>query len=213
MDRKDRLAIIFDFGNVLLDWDPRYLYRKIFQGDDEAMERFLEEIRFFEWNQLQDEGRPFNEAVAELSARFPAYAEYIRAYDERYPESLSGPIWGTVEILKSLKEAGYALYGLSNWAVEKFLLVRPNYPFFDWFQDIILSGEVKLLKPDPRIFTLTLSRLGRQAQECLLIDDSQANIASAQTLGFQVIHFRSPEQLRSELERMGLLEKNGVVRG
>jgi 2-haloacid dehalogenase len=209
METDTRPAVIFDFGNVLLDWDPRYLYRKFFPGEEERIDRFLEEVRFYEWNHLQDAGRPFGEAVAELSGQFPAYEVYIRAYDEHYPESISGPIPGTVEILKSLRKAGYALYGLSNWSLEKFRLVRGRYEFFDWFEEIVLSGEVKLAKPDPRIFALTLERLGRRAGECLLIDDSAANIAAARGLGFQTVQFRSPEQLGAELERMGLLSRNG----
>ncbi len=208
MERDSRPAVIFDFGNVLLDWNPRYLYRKLL-ADEAKIERFLKEVDFYAWNQLQDEGRPFAEAVAELSGRFPAYSDLIRAYDERYPESISGPIWGTVEILRALKTEGYELYALSNWALEKFRLMRERYEFFGWFKEIVLSGEVRLIKPDPRIFTLTLERIGRPADECLLIDDSADNIATAQALGFRTIHFHSPEQLGAELQRMGLLSKNG----
>lgn len=207
-DTPDPPAVIFDFGNVLLDWDPRYLYRKLF-SDDAAIDRFLEEIHFHEWNVLQDAGRPFAEAVAELSTRFPTYAEYIQAYDERYPETISGPIWGTVEILKTLRLNGYPLFGLSNWSVEKFLIMRDRYEFFGWFQDIILSGEVRLAKPDPRIFKVALERIGRPAGECLLIDDTPANIQVADSLGFRTIHFRSPDQLRTELKDLGLLSANG----
>lgn len=199
-------AIIFDFGGVLVDWNPRYLYSKFFDGNEEGLQRFLDEIGFAEWNLQQDKGRPFAEGVAELSSRFPQYAELIQAYDQRWEESISGPIQPTVEILCELKEAGYPLYGLSNWSGEKFKLVRQDYEFFDWFEDILVSGEVNLAKPDERIFNLMLGRIERPAGECLLVDDSAANIRAAAHLGFQTIHFRSPEQLREELVQKGYLE-------
>jgi 2-haloacid dehalogenase len=199
-------ALIFDFGGVLVDWNPRYLYEKFFDGDERGMQRFLDEIGFAEWNLQQDKGRPFAEAVAELSGRFPQYAELIRAYDLRWEESISGPIQPTVEILGELKQAGYPLYGLSNWSEEKFRLVRPKYEFFDWFEAILVSGEVRLVKPDEPIFNLMLERIGRRAEECLLVDDSAANIQAAARLGFRTIHFQSPEQLRRELQGMGYLD-------
>jgi 2-haloacid dehalogenase len=198
-------AIIFDFGGVLLDWDPRYLYRKFFNGNHEAMERFLADIGFMEWNLQQDKGRPFAVAVAELSAQFPHYADLIRAYDERWEESIAGPIQPTVDILYALKQAGYRLYGLSNWSVETFRRTRNKYAFFDWFEDIVVSGEVRLVKPDPRIYRLTLDRIGRTAQECLFIDDSEANVAVADRLGFKSIRYESPGQLKVELQRLGVL--------
>jgi len=199
------LALVFDFGGVLINWDPRFLYRKLFNGDEEAMERFLAEIHFMEWNQNQDAGRPFAEAVAEHCQRYPAYCNLIRAYDERYLESLTEPIWPTVEILRLVKQAGYPLYALSNWPQEKFVLVRPKYEFFDWFDDMVISGAVGLAKPDPKIFHLLLERMGRPASECLIIDDSEKNIAVARQLGFQTIHHQSPEKLRQELVRLGIL--------
>jgi len=199
-------AIVFDFGGVLMDWNPRYLYRKLFPGDEAGMERFLAEVGFSEWNQLQDAGRPFSVAVAELCARHPQYCELIRAYDQRYPESLSGAIPESVEILRRLKAHGYPLYGLSNWPAEKFELVRPDYEFFSWFDSIVISGAVGVAKPDRRIFELLLAQAGRTAGECLLIDDSALNIAAAQNLGFQTIHFHSSAQLAEELSRRGLLK-------
>jgi len=199
-------AIVFDFGGVLLDWDPRYLYRKVFAGDLEAMDRFLTEIDFYNWNLQQDQGRPFADAVAELSRQYPHYAPLIQVYDERWEESIGGPIQPTIEILRSLKQAGLPLYGLSNWSAEKFRFFRPKYEFFSWFDDILVSGEVKMVKPDPRIFAVFLERIGRSAAECLLIDDSQANLTAAARLGFKTIHFKSPEQLEAELKQLGLLD-------
>jgi 2-haloacid dehalogenase len=199
-----KLAIVFDFGKVLIDWDPRYLYCKLFNGDEQAVEGFLKEIDFFEWNRQHDAGRPFEETIPELCRRFPHYCEYIWAYHLRYEESITGPVWPTVEILRGLKETGYPLYGLTNWPADKYRLMSPNYEFFNWFDDIVVSGEVMMAKPDPRIYALLLERIGRQASECLFIDDSAANIAIARQLGFQTIHFESADQLKTELSRIGL---------
>jgi 2-haloacid dehalogenase len=199
-------ALIFDFGGVLIDWNPRYLYRKIF-ADEQVMENFLAEIGFFEWNKLQDAGRPFSVAVADLCARHPQHCELIRLYDERYEESLGGPIPDSVEILRRLHHAGCHLYGLSNWPQEKFQLVRYKYEFFSWFTELFISGELGLAKPDPRLFYLVLERIDRPAEECLLIDDSARNIAAAQSLGFRTIYFLSPLQLESELLELGILQK------
>jgi 2-haloacid dehalogenase len=199
MDLNKSLTIVFDFGNVLVDWDPRYLYRKLFPDNEAAMELFLEEVDFIGWNQQQDEGRTFAEGVADLCDRFPDYCDLIRAYDERWEESLGGPIWQTVKVLRRLKQAGYPLYGLSNWSGEKFRLVCDQYHFFGWFEDIVLSGDVRLAKPDERIFQLLLDRIEKTAGECLLIDDSLENIMAARDLGFEIIHFTSAEQLEAEL--------------
>ncbi|MEW5974165.1 MAG: HAD family phosphatase [Acidobacteriota bacterium] len=198
-------AIVFDFGGVVIDWDPRYLFRKLFDGNANAVEPFLTEIGFVEWNHKQDEGRPFAVAVNELCRRFPQHADRIRAYDQRWLESIGGPIEGTIQILRSLKDAGYVLLGLTNWSGEKFPLVRSRYPFFDWFDTIVVSGEEGLAKPDPQIFQLLLQRSNRQAGECLFIDDSETNVAVARQLGFHAIRFQSSPQLRLELEGLGLL--------
>ena len=197
-------ALVFDFGGVLIDWNPRYLYRKVFNNDENSVERFLNEVGFFEWNHLQDAGRPFSEAVADLCTRYPQHCDLIHLYDERYEESISGPIPGTVEILQKLHEGGFRLYGLSNWPAQKFQVVRRKYDFFSWFDAIIISGEVRVAKPDPRIFYLLLDQIARPAAECLLIDDSKANIQTAQSLGFHTILFQSPQQFQEQLNRLGI---------
>jgi 2-haloacid dehalogenase len=198
-------AIFFDFGNVLLEWDPRYVYRRYFPDDEAAMERFLQEVNFMEWNSLQDKGRPFKEGVAVLSQEFPHYSELIHAYHENWNDSIGGSLDGTVEIMKRLKQAGYALYGLSNWSAETFPLVRNKFVFFDLLDDIILSGEVGQIKPYPEIYEIALERIGRPASECLFIDDSLANIEQARKMGFVVVHFQSPQQLEAELKALRLL--------
>lgn len=198
-------AIVVDFGGVLIDWNPRYLYRKLFPDDEAAMERFLAEIGFTEWNRQQDAGRAFSLAVAELVKQFPSYADLIHAYDERWEESIAGPLQGTVDLLLPLKDAGFELHGLSNWSSEKFAAVRSKYPFFQLFETILLSGDVKVVKPDPRIFRTLLERIARPAGECLFIDDMEENIAAAGMLGFETIRFESSEQLRRDLRQRGLL--------
>lgn len=197
-------AIVFDFGGVLMDWNPRYLYRQLFD-DETAMENFFDEIGFAEWNLEQDKGRAFAVAVASHSEKFPHHAEMIRAYDERWLESVGGEIAETVEILRALKDAGYPLFGLSNWSAEKFALVRAEYEFFDLFDAIVLSGEEKIAKPDARIFEILMEQIDYRAEECLFIDDSATNIAAARALSFQTIHFESPEQLAAELRALGVL--------
>jgi len=199
-------AIIFDFGGVLMDWNVHYLYDKLF--DDPAdLERFFNEISFHNWNLEMDRGRSFAESVTELSSQFPQYADLIRAFDERWEETLGGPIQPTVKILQALKLRGYDLYGLTNWSAEKYEITRHKYPFFDLFDDIVVSGIVKLIKPDPRIFTLMLEKADRPAAECLLIDDSEANIIAARRLGFKTIHFKSAEQLGMALSCLGILDE------
>jgi 2-haloacid dehalogenase len=205
-------VIIFDFGGVLLEWDPRNLYRKLFDGDEQAMERFLTEVDFYAWNAKQDEGRPFVDGIAAACAEHPQYCELLRLYRERWAESISGPIEGTVRILHTLKKSGYRLVGLSNWSTETFPQMRGQYEFFNWLELILLSGEVGVNKPDPRIFEILMDRLGSPASSCLLIDDSVKNIVAAQRLGFQTIHFGSPEQLSLELAKKGIQTLDQKIR-
>ncbi len=198
-------VIIFDFGGVLMDWNPYYLYRKLLNGDDQAVEQFLGEIGFTEWNLEQDRGRSFREGVIGLCAQFPEHQALIRASDERWEESIAGAIQGTVDLLQALKQAGYRLYGLSNFSVEKFEIARRKYPFFDWFDDIIISAAVGMVKPDPRIYALLLERLGRPARECIFIDDSPTNLVAAREMGFTTIQFDSPAQLENELRQRQII--------
>jgi 2-haloacid dehalogenase len=198
-------AILFDFGNVLLEWNPRHIYRRYFPNDEAAMEHFLHEVNFMEWNAQQDKGRSFAEGVAELSREFPHYANLIQAYHDNWSESIGDPVAGTVEIMKRLKQAGYPVYGLSNWSSETFPMVRNKFIFFDLLDDIVISGEVGQIKPEPEIYEIALQRIGRPANECLFIDDSLANIEQARKMGFAVVHFQSPEQLETELRNLQLL--------
>jgi 2-haloacid dehalogenase len=198
-------AIIFDFGNVLLEWNPRFVYQRFFPNDPEGMERFLKEVNFMEWNLLQDKGRPFTEGVAILSKEFPHYSHLIQAYHDQWTDSLGDSLAGTVEILKELKQAGYPLYGLSNWSAETFPYARKKHDFFDLLDDMVISGEVGHVKPHPEIFQIMLDRIGKPANQCLFIDDSLTNIAQAQKMGFEVVHFQSPKQLRVALHELEIL--------
>jgi 2-haloacid dehalogenase len=198
-------VIVFDFGGVLIGWDPRNLYNRFFPGQHQAMEDFLAEVSFMEWNAQQDKGRPFVEGVAALSEQFPHHAHLISAYQENWRESITGSIEGTVELLRMLKKKGYSLYGLSNWGTETFSIVRHEFDFFNLFDEIILSGEVKLIKPEPEIFELCLQKIGKPANQCLFIDDSEVNINAAKKMGFDTVHFISPEHLKDELQTRQLL--------
>ena len=198
-------AIIFDFGNVLLEWNPRYVYQRYFPNDPEGMERFFKEVDFAAWNLQQDKGRPFAEGVAILSEKFPHYAQLIQAYHENWTDSIGAAYSGTIEILKQLKQAGYPLYGLSNWSAETFPYAREKYGFFDLFDDFVISGAVGQVKPDPEIFKIMLKKIGKPAEECLFIDDSLTNINQAQKMGFGTIHFLSPEQLAVALHELKIL--------
>jgi len=200
-----RDVVIFDFGGVLVDWNPRYLYRKLFGDDEAGMERFLAEICTTEWNARQDAGRPWAEAVAELAAQHPAHAALIYAYHERWEEMLNGPIDGSVTILGELKQAGRPLYGLTNWSHETFPVARMRYPFFDQLDGIVVSGAERMIKPDPRLYARLLERYRIEPARAVFIDDNQHNVAAAVALGLGGIHFRSPAQLRVELTALGVL--------
>ena len=198
-------AVVFDLGGVLIDWNPRHLYRKLFNGDEEAMERFLSEICTSEWNARQDEGRSFAEATEELIARHPGQAGLIRAFFYRWPEMIAGAIEQTVEILADVKRAGHEIYALSNWSAETFPHARERFRFLDWFDFTVISGAIGLVKPGREVFDFLLEKIGRRAEDCVFIDDSPLNTAAARELGFDAIHFRSPQQLRHELMKRGIL--------
>lgn len=193
-----RPVIVFDLGAVLIDWNPRHLYRKLF--DDEAeMEIFLKQICTPDWNAEQDRGRSWAEAVALLSAEHPEHEPLIQAYQDRWEEMLAGPIHGTVDILERLKNEGYEIHALTNWSAETFPIARARYGFLERFDTILVSGEEGVKKPDARIFHLLLQRIGHPAERCLFIDDGAKNIEAAAKLGFDAILFEGPEKLASAL--------------
>jgi 2-haloacid dehalogenase len=195
-------VVVFDLGGVLIDWNPRYLYRQLI-ADEAAMELFLGEVCHSGWNEEQDRGRTFAAAIEEAVARHPAERALIEAYHHRWEEMLAGPIEGTVAVLAELKDAGRELHALTNWSAEKFPIARGRYDFLTWFESILVSGEHGLIKPDPKIFELLLERIGRRAGDCIYIDDNPKNVEAAAALGFDAIRFDSPEQLRRDLAERG----------
>lgn len=200
-------VVVFDIGGVLIDWNPRHLYRKLLDGDEAAMERFLGEICTSAWNAEMDAGRRFADACAELAARHPAEAGLIRAYFERWPEMIGGPITGTVALLEALHAAGRPLYAITNWSTETLPFVKdaPEYAFLDRFRAIFVSGELRMIKPEEPIFHHALRAMGTSPAACFYIDDSAANVATAERLGMHVHHFREPAALAADLRRHGLL--------
>lgn len=196
-------VIVFDLGGVLIDWDPRHMYRKLFDNEAE-MEQFFAEVATMEWNGQQDAGRRWEDGIALLRAQHPDQADLIAAYYDRWDEMLAGPIVGTLEILAGLKSAGYEIHALTNWSHQTFPIARERYEFLDWFQHIVVSGEEKMIKPDPRLYRILLDRIGHDAASCIFIDDSAANIEAAVALGFDAIRFESPEQLGEELAARGV---------
>jgi 2-haloacid dehalogenase len=197
-------AVVFDFGGVLVDWDPRHLYRTLFE-DEGAMEEFLATVCTGEWNDLLDRGRPFAEAVADLVERFPDSAELVTAYHERWPEMLRGPIEGTVEVLEELRAAGVPTFLLSNASAETWPHVTERFGFLGRIDGLLLSGEVGVAKPDPEIFDELCRRFGLRPEATFFVDDRAVNVDAARRLGFAAHHFRGSAGLRAELVALGLL--------
>jgi 2-haloacid dehalogenase len=200
-----RSVAVFDLGGVLIDWNPRHLYRKLFHGDEAAMEHFLATICTSSWNAQQDAGRPFAEACASLKLDYPGHAELIDAWTQRQPEMVTGPIHGTVHILAELRARKVPVYALSNWSAETFPLSLKRFDFLSWFEGILLSGDVRLLKPDPRIFQVFFETYSIDPADAVYIDDLKPNVEAAAALGMHGIVFTDPLALRNELVKLGLL--------
>jgi len=197
-------AVVFDLGGVLIDWNPRHLYRRLI-ADEAEMERFLAEVVSPAWNHEHDRGRPFAEGVALLSREHPEHAELIGAYAERWAEMLGGPIQPTVDVLAGLRGTGIRLLALTNWSAETWPIGRPRFPFLDWFEAIVVSGEEGIAKPDPAIFRILVERHGIEPERAVYVDDVAANVAVAAGLGFLAIQFTDGAALRADLVRLGLL--------
>src|ERR1700721_1146510 len=198
-------AVVFDFGGVLLGWNPRHLYRRLFGEDVEGMEGFLAEGVRPDWNARQDAGRPWDEATAEAIASHPEHAALIRAYSERWEEMLGEALTDSVAILDELRGTGLRLLALTNWSQFTFPYALPRYPFLRWFEDIVVSGKEGVAKPDPSIFRLLLSRYRIEASRSVFIDDTLKNVQAANLLGFRAIHFCNALQLRRDVASLGIL--------
>ena len=201
-------VVVFDLGGVLLDWNPRYLYRKLFRGDEAAMERFLAEVCTIEWHRAHDLGVPPEHTCAQLAQAHPEQADLIWAWSRRSEEMIAGPIEGSVELLAELRNAGIRCYALTNMERETYPLRRDRYPFMRWFDGAVVSAFEGVAKPDPAIFELLLDRFDLARSETLFVDDSPANVRAARSAGMQAVEFDSPARLRETLTEAGLL--NGV---
>lgn len=195
-------TVVFDVGMVLLAWDPRHLYRQIFD-DPVEMEWFLANVCTLEWNLAQDGGRSWPDAEAEVIAHFPAYTTQIRAFRARWQEMVPGAIVGTVTILEKLAEARVPLYAITNFASDTFLESRARHPFFEHFHGIVVSGETGLLKPDAAIYHRLASDFGVDLESCVFIDDVDRNVAGAEAVGMHALLFTGPDQLAKDLVALG----------
>lgn len=197
--------IVFDYGAVLVDWNPHHLYDKYF-GSVEKAEWFLNNICLYSWNIQMDGGKPFAEGVAELQAQYPEWSEAIAIYHTRWIEMMGGEIEGMSSLVQRLKAAGYRVFGLTNWSSETFPLVRDKYPIFSLMEGMVVSGEEHLLKPSAAIYNCLLERYGLQAEESLFVDDNLANVEGARAVGMQGVQFISAEELERTLkEEYGLV--------
>lgn len=198
-------TIVFDLGAVLIDWNPRYLYQPLFDGDEVAMEHFLSEVVPTAWNREIDAGKPFSTAVAERSREHPQHAWLIALWKDGWEKMLRDAIHDSVAILSELRKREHRLYALTNWSAETFPIARRRFDFLGWFEDIVVSGEVGVAKPDPRIYKLAIERWRLDPPRTVFIDDSPANVAAGQQAGLHSLCFESPEQLRAALASLRLL--------
>lgn len=197
--------LIFDLGGVLVDWNPEYVYLSVFEGDRKKMQTFFDDVCTFDLNENQDAGYPLAQATADRIALFPEQEELIKMYYCRWEEMLGGPIEATVALLKKLVDhPKYRVVALSNWSAETFPIALKRFEFLHWFEGIVVSGTEKTRKPFPEIYQTTLSRYNLKAEESLFIDDNARNIAAAQALKIQTIHFLKPDQLATDLQTKGI---------
>lgn len=196
--------IVFDFGGVLIDWNPHYLYRQIFD-EEQDMLWFLENVCTPEWNLELDKGYPFHKAVSELQQKYPEYKGPIKAYHEQWHEMLGGEISDSVKILNDLQSRNYPVYGLTNWSSETYPIAYKNYDFLKSLDGIVVSGEEKMVKPDPKLFRVLIERYHIKPEESLFIDDKKENVEGARQLGFLGIPFTSPGDLRRQLKTLQIL--------
>ena len=198
-------TIIFDLGGVLIDWNPDYVYKTIFDKEEE-MKWFYQNICTSDWNEEQDAGRPLHEGTELLVRKFPEHEAKIRAYYGRWEEMLGGPIHETVEILKHLKEnSNYKLYALTNWSAETFTVALQRYDFLHWFDGRIVSGEEKTRKPFIEIYQRLIDRFNIDPARAIYIDDNTRNLAPANQLGIHTIHFQTPQQFKKELQQLRVI--------
>ena len=196
-------AVIFDLGGVLIDWNVRYLYRSLLP-DDSAIEEFLSEVGFTEWNAALDGGRDWDEAIEWLARRHPGRRDLITAFRDRWEETLGGPILPTVDILEELRAAGVRTFALSNWSRRTYDIAAPRFPFLERFEDVVISGDVGAGKPDPRMYREVLELGHLRPESTVFIDDTLANVQAARALGMIGLRYTDPGALRRDLVELGL---------
>ncbi|MGV8947524.1 MAG: HAD family hydrolase [Lutibacter sp.] len=193
-------TIIFDLGGVLVDWKPEYLYRKLFNGDEEKVQWFLTNVCTSEWNAEQDAGRTIEEAENIKIAEFPQHEDLIRLYYKNWHLMFSGPIKENVELFKSLKSTGnYKIYALTNWGAEKWDKALELFPFFYDFDGVVVSGQEKTRKPYPKIYHIIINKYGINPEKTIFIDDNLENVIAAKSLKLKGIHYKFTQQLKDEL--------------
>jgi 2-haloacid dehalogenase len=197
-------TVVFDLGGVLIDWDPRHLYRKIFVSEEEV-DDFLSTVATLEWHNEQDRGRTLEEATALLISQHPEYGPEIEAYYGRWDEMFGDPIEGSLRVLQDLREQGHPLYAITNWPAETFPRARERWDFLGWFDDIVVSGEERATKPDREIYDVLVKRTGLDPATTVFIDDREPNVRAAGDLGFITVKFEDAAQLRKDLVRLGVL--------
>ena len=196
-------TIVFDFGGVLIDWNPTYLYEKVFDEESEML-HFLEHVCMPDWNILQDAGRPLAEATRILQEEHPRYHDEIAMFYGRWEEMLGGTIDANVKLIKPLKKK-YKVYGLTNWSAETIPIAMERYDFFEELDGIVVSGEERLIKPDPAFYQVLLDRYSLKPEESLFIDDNAANIETARQMGFHTMHYTGEEELEEWLQKNDIL--------
>jgi 2-haloacid dehalogenase len=199
-------TVVFDLGGVLIDWDPRHLYRELFADEDE-MESFLAEVCSMDWHRRFDAGRPIADGIAELVDRYPDHEAMIRAYGDRWQDMFAGEVPGSVAVLEELGAAGVRLLAITNWPGETFPAARERFPFLGRFEGVVVSGDEGVTKPDPRLFGILMDRHGVDPSGSLFVDDAPANVEAAAALGFATERFTDASALRARLVRERLLRE------
>ena len=195
--------IIFDFGGVLVDWNPHHLYDTYF-GDKDSADWFLSNICTMDWNVQMDAGKPFEQGVAEKIAQYPQWEKEIRLYWEHWSDMMGDTIPGMYHWILQLKQQGYAIYGLTNWSTETFIQVKDKYSIFQLMDGIVMSGEERVTKPDAKIYHILLNRYQLAPEECVFFDDNLNNVIAAQNIGIHAVQFQSTEQAKRELSKVTL---------
>ncbi|GAB5403396.1 MAG: HAD-IA family hydrolase [Aureliella sp.] len=198
-------TVVFDLGGVLVDWNPDYVFNKVFEGQLDRKEYFYQNVCTADWNEQQDAGREISVATNELVAKHPGWEAEIRAFYGRWEEMLGGPIAEVVDILKNLKESKLPVYALTNWSAETFPIAQRRYEFLSWFDGIVVSGVEKTRKPFGEFFQILFDRYNIDARRAFFVDDNLRNVAAARELGMHAVPFTTAEKLRSDLAEAGIV--------